>query len=89
MSGHTPGPWFYSQESIDPEWYIVTIKGGLIVANVNADSRQVANARLIAAAPVMLGLLEELIDIEGPCPGTAGWAEKVRSTISAAKGGAS
>ena len=56
---HTPGPWSYSQESVDPEWWIVTIKGGLIVANVNAHLCQVANARLIAAAPDMLEALTE------------------------------
>lgn len=50
-TAHTPGPWSYGQESIDPEWWIVTIKGGLIVANVNAHAHQEANARLIAAAP--------------------------------------
>ncbi|WP_425991304.1 hypothetical protein [Afipia sp. DC4300-2b1] len=58
LSDHIPGPWFFSQESVDPEWYIVTIKGGLVVANVNAHSRQVANARLIAAAPDLLNALE-------------------------------
>lgn len=51
---HIPGPWFFSQESIDSEWFIVTIQGGLIVANVNAHHRQIANARLIAAAPDLL-----------------------------------
>lgn len=58
---HTPGPWFYSQESIDPDWYIVTINGGLIVANVNSHCRQVANARLIAAAPDLLETLRFLV----------------------------
>lgn len=59
-SKHTPGPWFYSQESIDHDWYIVTINGGLIVANVNSHWRQVANARLIAAAPDLLEALKEI-----------------------------
>lgn len=36
----------------------------------------------------MLALLEELIDIEGPCPGTGGWAAKVRATIAKARGAA-
>ena len=51
---HTPGPWKFGFESVDPEWAIVTIEGGLIIANVNADHRQEANARLIAAAPDLL-----------------------------------
>lgn len=59
MSGkHIPGPWFYGQESADPEWYIVTIKGGLIIANVNAHHHQEANARLIAAAPDLLDFVK-------------------------------
>lgn len=58
---HTPGPWNYGQESIDPEWWIVTIKGGLIVANVNARAHQEANARLIAAAPDLLRVAELLV----------------------------
>lgn len=45
-----------------------------------------ANARLIAAAPELLGLLQELIDIEGPQPGTAGWADKARAAIQRATG---
>lgn len=59
---HTPGPWFYSQESIDPDWYIVKINGGLIVANVNSHLRQVANARIIAAAPDLLEALHAIVE---------------------------
>ncbi len=44
-----------------------------------------ANAVLVAAAPELLALLEELIDIEGPCPGTATWATKVRAAIAKAQ----
>jgi hypothetical protein len=32
------------------------------------------------------GLLAELIDIEGPCPGTAAWADRVRAAIAKAAG---
>jgi hypothetical protein len=52
---HTPGPWVQTCESIDPDWHIVTTKGGAIVANVFAP--QSSNARLIAAAPDMLEAL--------------------------------
>ena len=58
MSRHIPGPWNYSQESVDPEWWIVTIEGGLIIANVNAHAHQEANAKLIAAAPDLLRELQ-------------------------------
>lgn len=61
MTQHTPGPWNYCQESIDPEWWIVTLKGGLVVANVNAHHNQEANARLIAAAPELLAALTALV----------------------------
>lgn len=61
MSKHTPGPWKCGQESVDPEWWIVTIEGGLIVANVNAHFCQEANARLIAAAPDMLAVLKQVV----------------------------
>lgn len=32
----------------------------------------------------LVSLLRELIDIEGPQPGTAGWAEKARAAIAKA-----
>jgi hypothetical protein len=60
---HIPGPWSCSQESADPEWWIVTIPGGLIVANVNAHHRQEANARLISAAPELLDCLKMAEDV--------------------------
>lgn len=59
---HTPGPWKFSFESINPEWAIVTTMGGAVVANVNADHRQEANARLIAAAPDLLEALRNFTD---------------------------
>ncbi len=35
---HTPTPWKYTQESIDPEWAIVTDASGHIIANVNSET---------------------------------------------------
>ena len=60
MSKHTPAPWAYNFESIDPEWAVVITSSGRVVANVNADFRQAANARLIAAAPVLLEALKSI-----------------------------
>lgn len=86
---HTPGPWHCGQESVDPEWWIVTIKGGLIIANVNAHFRQEANARLIAAAPDILAALREC---EAFCKGhqetpeKAARYERVRAAIAKAEG---
>jgi len=56
------------------------------VRDFNAE--QEANARLIAAAPqlraqrdALLALLLELVDIEGPQPGTSEWGDKVLAAI--------
>lgn len=71
---HTPGPWKWSVESVDPEWAIVTDQSGGIVANVNSETGpdgtsfpamrlmpRDANARLIAAAPALLEALSSLM----------------------------
>jgi len=42
---------------------------------------------LIAAAPDLLALLEELVDIEGPQPGHVEWYGRVVAAIAKAKGG--
>lgn len=42
------------------------------------------DAKLIAAAPELLALLQELIDIEGPQPGHITWANKVKAAIAKA-----
>jgi hypothetical protein len=60
---HTPGPWRHSAESVDPEWSVVTTSGGAVIANVNADCKQEANARLIAAAPDLLAALKQFIHL--------------------------
>jgi hypothetical protein len=62
MNAHTPGPWFYSFESVDPEWAIVITVGGTVIANVNADHRQQANTDLIVAAPEMYAALKRQQD---------------------------
>jgi hypothetical protein len=83
MSQHTPGPWTYWQGD-SRQWYVDA--GGEPVASLShAEHAAEANARLIAAAPKMLSLLQELIDIEGPQPGTSEWAAKVRAAIAEAK----
>jgi hypothetical protein len=83
---HTPGPWVQTCESIDPDWHIVTTKGGAIVANVFAP--QSSNARLIAAAPDMLEALRTMTAL---CKLKYGnldadvWAEIQRAEAIAAK----
>lgn len=93
MSEHTPGPWNCSQESVDPEWWIVTIKGGLIVANVNAHHNQEANARLIAAAPDLLDALDDALgELQADSHRDGARClllTKIEAAIAKAKGGAS
>ena len=86
---HTPGPWKFSFESIHPEWAIVTTGGGAVVANVNADHRQEANASLIAAAPDLLeageAFLREL-DEGDSFPAWEAAKAKLRAAIAKARG---
>ena len=42
--------------------------------------------RLIESAPDLLALLIELVDIEGPMPGTSAWGDKARAAIAKAEG---
>lgn len=42
--------------------------------------------RMREAAPELLALLKELVDIEGPLPGDIQWANKVRATIAKIEG---
>lgn len=62
---HTPGPWQFHGEHVDPEWHIVTSKPSPlrgVIANVHIASgneRDLADARLIAAAPELLDELQK------------------------------
>lgn len=66
QSKHTPGPWAVAVagRSESPHSRVIGAKG-LPVAGVwssdNTDAGRLANARLIAAAPDMLGALDELL----------------------------
>lgn len=82
---HTPGPWTAEPDAEDDGfWQVWHDEGGTGFA-VACGIGSKANAHLIAAAPEMLALLRELVDIEGPCPGTAGWAENVHAAIARAE----
>ncbi len=57
----TNGPWKLVQESVDPEWHIVTATGGRIMANVHIEAGNAvdaANARLVVAAPDLLAIVQ-------------------------------
>jgi Asp/Glu/hydantoin racemase len=78
---HTDGPWKFRFESIDPEWAIVTTASGSIIANVNSDQRQKANARLIAAAPDLLAALKNAVAF----PISGNWYEEAAAAIAKAE----
>lgn len=91
MSKHTPGPWRYGRHidgyrSIDADGWNSLALVIEFDEDDNADPEGIANAFLIAAAPDLYEALEELLDIEGPQPGTAAWADKTRALIAKAKG---
>lgn len=91
MNKHTPGPWRSALKS-EKTWHVgVYTASGEEVAHVAVKSalssnRRDADARLIAAAPDLYALLRELIDIEGPQPGTADWARKVQAALARVDG---
>lgn len=91
-AGHTKGPWRRGKNGgIVADHPIedgvrgtddVVYYGGHLIAETVAE----VNASLLIAAPDMLALLRELIDIEGPQPGTSAWAKKVQDLIAKATG---
>ncbi len=56
---HTPGPWYFDG------LYVLQVDRATVIAEINhgamTDIQCKANARLIAAAPEMLGALESVI----------------------------
>jgi hypothetical protein len=93
---HTPGPWGVSSQSPRIiKKYDDLGETNVILGSASAypqsgffesDESAIANARLMAAAPELLELLLELVDIEGPQPGNAAWGEKVHAAIAKATG---
>lgn len=93
---HTQGPW----TAVNHSWCYTSISApstdnAICRLDINhateesqdADEDQMAaNANLIAAAPDLLALLVELVDIEGPVPGTSAWGDKARAAIAKATG---
>jgi hypothetical protein len=93
MSKHTPGPWQYNAKlsgSENHRGFSICNEHGWALADVQpADEDGIEgefNASLIATAPDLLAVLQELIDIEGPQPGTVAWADKARAAIAKATG---
>lgn len=90
----TKGPWDLRDDykRISVGIGLVDGPNGYDVAEVYNDDcdrdEAYANARAIAEVPAMVMALRELIDIEGPQPGTASWANKVHAILSRIDGGA-
>lgn len=93
---HTPGPWS-AERGAYGDWFINAADGSVWIAKTVpmrdlmtklAIFETEHDARLIAAAPDLLALLVELVDIEGPMPGTSAWGDKARAAIAKATGSA-
>jgi hypothetical protein len=99
VSAHTPGPWAVFHDHPDPD--TAACRGSIRPADNSLPKcyaseiagvylcelpEQAANALLIAAAPEMLAVLLELVDLEGPQPGNSAWAQKARAAITKATG---
>ncbi len=67
MTKHTPGPWqcYADLPSVEPNWHIVTNASRMrVLANVHIEPGNeidLANARLITAAPELLAILHNLL----------------------------
>lgn len=62
---HTPGPWRIENDTDGERFHIVGGALGSVVTTIDylrePDSEEEANARLIAAAPLLLKALEQLV----------------------------
>lgn len=89
-SKHTPGPWKWSGEYTHPcgkpAWTLLGRHGlyGILTCDQGSapqDLNDEANARLIAAAPELLGALQRLVDAVDP--ESTGWDEAVAAIAKA------
>ena len=58
---HTPGPWNVTGEDHNPHWVQAEPHIPIAAFNFVGDGNQEANARLIAAAPKLLGVCKEYL----------------------------
>ena len=89
-TNHTPGPWITNGGQIETEQGVYN--GGIIatVGIVNhQDATDIANARLIAAAPELLKAAKSIIGWLGPPPDLAlktSACDRLRDAIAKAEG---
>ena len=98
MAEHTQGPWSVittdMRRTTEPSWYKYTVVGPNIPWGKDIELADVTDARLIAAAPETLAMLEEsLPHLEdyfgkeyGDDPPENDLLERVRAVIAKAKG---
>jgi len=62
MNGHTPGPWRYRLVASCKAWVVESVKNSIasVLLWRSAPQESEANARLIAAAPDLLALVDAL-----------------------------
>ena len=99
MTQHTPGPWKFDGSREYHSEDVIRHKHGVVVAIIPTDFYRIArmaNARLIAAAPELLGALEamlrgadlvmaETLDGGNPFPTLAHAAQKAQAAIAKAE----
>ena len=94
MSKHTPGPWMWSPEGDESVVRIPTPEPqdfSVLGASEVMTSEDIANARLIAAAPDLLEALKEMVDMmdSGDEPGSGSeWHIQASTAIAKAEGAA-
>ena len=86
MSKHTPGPWTQDEygDVITPNRKTLVTEGIALGGRSTPETR--ANARLIAAAPELLAMLKDLVDLEGPQPGNSAWGDRALALIAKVEG---
>lgn len=85
MSKHTPGPWLLDGLKVRP-----AVWDGVVIAEVRSGlwEESEANARLIASAPMLLELLQDLADPESGCRLNEHALKNIRAALAKATGGA-
>jgi hypothetical protein len=66
-AAHTPGPWVVNPIQLDQ---ICSADASVVIARamiLHPAASTIANARLMASAPELLGMLIELLDAMGDC----------------------
>jgi len=86
---HTPGPWVYYYEKIGNQHIVWSDNSRIVSLSMNDDAE--SNARLIAAAPDLLAVLQDLQESAGywsEYDVPIGIVDRINAAIAKATGGA-